>query len=276
MTHAQYETSIDDGSPVVIFDISYGINHFRYTNQADPVVYFGQSFEPFALRSGNVSVGKEDGGLTLTIDAFGRFAPAQLFRVQPPSTDVLITVRTKHSLDPDEEWIVSWVGQIVGAVWSESGERVVVTCQSIGISDEVVALRRPVQRGCPYALYGPGCEVSKAEYEEIIGPFDVNGVTITAADLTTYPTGFFAGGTIQYVNPVTGVVEEIAIKAFDETTGTLILAVIPRNIAGVALFSAFPGCDQTYATCNFRFGNRLRYGGQLLMPTENPYTTSMH
>ena len=268
MTFLAKELSTDSGSPVELYEFVYQNVYLRYTTAADPQVYNGNTFTPYALKRGNIAAEAVTYDQALELTAFQDFPPAQLFRVQAPSAVLHLTIRRKHNFDTDNEFAVLWIGKVLNVSWGD-GSQVTLTCQSDLASMKQLTLRRPYQLGCPHPLYGIGCYVNPVNYAITVTSFAANGRIVTAQGLASYPVNYFAGGYLKYPNALNGITEVFAIR--QSAAGVLTLALTPTGIETAATMTAFPGCDHTTSTCANTFDNLDNFGGQPYIPGTNPF-----
>ena len=123
--------------------------------------------------------------------------------------------------------------------------------------------RRRCSRLCDLRLFGFRCGLNSETYK-ISGTIDtIDGVTITATEFDI-ASDFSHGGRIQVGEASRMIVahdgEEIIIsRPFASTV-----------VAGDS-FYAWPGCDHTPTTCLNVYNNKINYGGDENLPTENRY-----
>jgi len=136
---------------------------------------------------------------------------------------------------------------------------------------DALALRRHYQKACPHVLYGVDCRALKSAHEFAIalGGFYVSGASVTVASLVSHAANYFAGGFITYTNAINGAPELRAIRS--SAAGVLSLSYVPAGIAGVTDLKIYPGCNHTSSACTTKFNNLANYGGQLYIPSINPF-----
>ena len=59
MTYDAYETSIDQGEPILLYDFFIGTAHWRYTSADRIITYLSNPYAPIAISSGAVNQGQE-------------------------------------------------------------------------------------------------------------------------------------------------------------------------------------------------------------------------
>lgn len=266
MTYQAFETSIDQGEPVELYEFIYQATFQRYTSSSKSQTMGAITFAPFALMRSNFKSLASAFENPLEITAFQSFPPAEFFRLQAPSVSMAIRVYRKHELDPDFK--IAYVGRVIGANWNNDGNEVILSCESDLVAFERNFMRRQYQRGCPWVLYGPGCNLNAPDWRQTAPTFAVSGKTLTAAAFAPFEDNYFAGGYIEYINSVTGIQEYNAVRS--SASGVLQLALVPYGLPAAAEVRAYPGCDHTIVTCDTKFNNRPNYGGQPSIPDVNP------
>ena len=96
----------------------------------------------------------------------------------------------------------------------------------------------------------------------------LSGLTLTAAEFTSYASGRLAGGFIEWVR-ADGATE---IRTIREHSGDAI--TIDYGALGLAadlVVTTYPGCAHSWAAC-VELENQINYGGNLHMPLEDPYS----
>ncbi|MGH1447875.1 MAG: phage BR0599 family protein [Pseudomonadaceae bacterium] len=96
----------------------------------------------------------------------------------------------------------------------------------------------------------------------------LSGLTLTAAEFTTYASGRLAGGFIEWVR-ADGATEIRTIREHSGDTITIDYGAL--DLAVDLVVTAYPGCAHTWAACG-QLENQINYGGNLHMPLENPYS----
>lgn len=144
--------------------------------------------------------------------------------------------------------------------------------ESVFTSLRLTGIRKRYQRSCPYILYGRGCSLDKANFEEAgtVTAISSNGVTLTVPEAAGFASGFFIAGMIK--------VADGTFRFITNHSGSTITLIRPVNslVADFAEFgntaiSLYPGCDRSKEVCNNKFNNLNNYGGFAFIPTKNPF-----
>jgi len=266
MTFATYETSIQSGAPIELYEFEVGPTIHRYCSGPDDYVYLTKTFDGVQISRTDVDESGElpKDGITITVPRDA--AIAEEFRIAPPSDVVLVSVYRLHVTDADIERKLFWTGRVLNCEWK--GAVAELTCQSIYTALKRPGLRRLYQRQCPHVLYGPACGLVDTAYKATIVLDTVSGTTITAAAIGAQADGHFAGGMIEWESSP-GRYERRGIKSHVGSAVTLTHAIL--ELPAGASVSIWPGCDHSIATCQSKFGNILNYGGFPYFKTKNPF-----
>jgi uncharacterized phage protein (TIGR02218 family) len=120
------------------------------------------------------------------------------------------------------------------------------------------------QSACRFSLYSPGCGVSRAA-------FQVSSSVATGSDASNLHTGlaqadgWFSGGKV-FITSGTNAGAQRTIKKHASGVLTLSYPLSHAPTVGDA-FTVWPGCDHTAPTCNSKFSNVIRFGGQPYIPS---------
>lgn len=269
MTFNAYETSIASGEPILLFDFSLGLSHWRYTTADRPITYQTNVFAAAPISRTAPVQSSDIRQQIMRVTAPRDIALAAIFAQFPPAGDVLLTVTAMHYTDPDAQGIVDWVGRITAVIWK--GSEVEFSCEPVYTSVQTMGLRRRWGLNCPHVLYGVACTLNPALFKVTAPIQSVSGFTITGAGFNP-PAGLsFAGGYVEW-DSGSGYLERRTIDAVSGTTLTLAYTS-PQLVPGLSI-SLYPGCNRTTANCN-AFGNILNYGGQPNIPMHNPMDGSI-
>ncbi len=267
MTYNAIEVSTELAEPTELFEFNYGSNYYRFTSSAVPVVYAGQTYTPANIKRGSITNTANPNSGSLTITTFRTNPIATLFKFQPPSAVVSVTVRRRHLTDGDAEFIVVWIGRVLSAAFL--GNEAKLVCEPLFVSLKRTGLRLHYQTGCPHALYGNGCNLLPSSFRTVSNTFSVTGTTVFAAEVAAQPQNYFAGGYVEYVSLETGDIEQRSILS--SNAGNLELSLPPVGLDGAAELLIHPGCNHSVSDCVSKFGNLLNYGGQPFIPGKNPF-----
>lgn len=263
-TYSIIETSQLDGEPVELYRFSYTGIDYCHTSGDEVVVYDGHTYTPLPITRGSISPAADRGKSSLTLNVPRTFPLADVFRISPPSEVVNLTIYRRHR--SVEAYEVYWSGRMTDMKLDSFG--VEITCESLLASLQRSILTRQYSRGCAFLLYGTSCGVSKAANQVLSTTSAVTGNVVTSA--LAQAVGFFAGGTLEYNNAITGSQESRFVVDF--SAGVFTLDRTAYGLLAGMNFSAYPGCDHSYDSCRDKFSNNARYGGFPNIPSKNPFS----
>jgi hypothetical protein len=270
MTFATYETSVDQGEPVLLFDFSIGLTHWRYTSADRNITYLSNVFSPLAISAGSINQGneikKKNLEVTVPLDA----AVVAVLQLYPPSGDFLLTITALHQTDPDQEGFVVFLGRVMSQ--AQAGASVKMNCEPAATGVKATGLRRRWQLNCAHVLYGVGtCTLSPSAFVVASTISSVVGPVITCAGLAP-PAGLkFDGGYIEWYSTALGYIQRRSINKSASGGSVLTLAYGSPELVATLAVNVYPGCDHSTAACT-AFGNILNYGGQPNIPAANPFS----
>lgn len=270
MTFASIETSRDDGKPVELILVQHLTRSWAYTTDTKPVVHDGRTYLPFPFKHSAIKQSGDIGKSTITVDVARDSDVADLFRQQPPSAVVTLTLYVKH--DGDNDVKAFWKGRIVNCEWV--AEWVTLTVENAHASLKRMGLRRVISSQCPHPLYSVGeglCNVDPAAYQQDFVVASVTGNTVLATNAGSLGVGYFSGGMAKWTHATDGYTEQQMITSSD-ILGNVILVTRPKGLIVGQTISLYPGCDHLPTTCHARFNNKLNYGGQEFVPKKNPFS----
>jgi hypothetical protein len=280
MAYNTIESSVDDGSPINLFEFRYGDGGddvFRYTNNHEQVVAAGRIWSPFNITHGPIVTSGSLDKAELPVNMPSDIPLAALFLVTPPSRQVLLSIWRGHALaNGYDDFVRIWTGRVISPTWHES--EIELSCEPVATSLKRIGLRRYYQYGCAHYLYGDICRVDKEAHTAY-------GVVTNIVDTQTFdvqvsltPTAFdparLVAGTFRY-DPASGLKALRTITSATPITGgyriTLMSAIV--NLQVGKDFSMSYGCKHNWDGC-LQFNNTPNYGGFPNIPTKNPYRTN--
>lgn len=268
MTFSAFETSIQDGKVVELYQFQIGLSYLHFTSADADFEYDNRVYEAVALQRTAIEQTAEISKSNIRITAPRDFAIADSFRVSPPSEVILLTIRRIHR--GDSEASIAWRGRVLNAEWS--GSLVTMTCESVFTSLKRTGLRRLYQKNCGHVVYegspGEGCGISDASFRVDATLSSAGGTTLISGTFGTFANGYFSGGFVEW-EPTPGTVERRSIRDHIGTTITITHGIV--GIPANAAVRAYPGCDHSFSTCKNKFGNGDNFGGQTHIPEVNPF-----
>lgn len=280
MTYEFQEESRYLGEPVDLYLFKYGpaqTDVYAYCDAEQPItitlVDYDDpiTFTPHPLmRDAIKSSGTLDkSALKVSLDAASDVC--ELFKVYPPTQEVVLIIREGHIGDPDEEFGVIWTGRVLSCRWVDSvGE---LTCEPVATSMRRAAMRSHYQYGCRHALYQGddlgGCHASQAAATSsaTIAAIDGVSVTLTGGWEGSFAPDKYRGGMLKWIN-ANGAPERRTILrvAGDVLTVTGVIRDLdPGDTIDVVL-----GCNHQMTDCKDLHDAILDFGGDPWIPTKNP------
>lgn len=266
MTYNELETSNELGAPIRLYEFRLLDKYWRFTSANTRVSALGSIWEPSAIDDDGVKQTGEINADTLSISMPNTSPIVNMFVGTPPGSQVVLTIRQMHVGADDP--VVCYVGNVDSVNQGDNPAKAVLSCNTLSASMERNGLRLAYSRGCPHALYDSQCRVDKARFEVLATVKTVGGGTVTADAYATKPDGYFAGGYIEWIDPVYGV-ERRGIEAHSGNTITIFGTV--DGLAGGYILKTYPGCPRTMTACDTIFNNADNYGGIPSMPDTSPF-----
>ncbi len=268
MTFETFETSIQDGAPVELYEFRRDSLRWRYTSGADSVTIDGNTYSPVPINRSAIENTSAADKTSIKIEVARDNPVADLFRITPPSDVVLLYVYRYHRTDNDKRTL--WIGRVMNCEWR--GSLATLSCEPVTVSMNRMGLRRMYQRSCPHKLYGAKCGLTRATYE-VTGAVDsISGLVVSVSEADALADGYFTGGGLEWVNG-DGVTERRLIT--DHTAAALTLSLAITDLAVADTVTIYPGCAKTTAACLDKFNNLNNYGGFPYIPTKNPFDGSL-
>ena len=271
MTFNTIEISDALGEPLLLFDFAVGLAHFRYTTADRIITFSSNDFAPAAIQRAAISQTSDVRRQALKVTAPRDTEIATLYASTPPSAPVALTIWAAHYDDPDQQFIVDWMGRVTAPRWVNSV--VELSCEPAYTSVQTLGLRRRWQRGCPHVLYGASCGAAKTSFRILTTLSAVSGFDLTSSDFALLPDDSYRGGFIEWTN-ADGITQQRSIDAHVGNTITINYGA-DEIVPGLSLY-AYRGCDHTMNTCDSVFNNLTGagtggYGGTPYIPTINPF-----
>ncbi len=270
MSYDDFENSDTDGYVAETYEFIGLFNSYYYTSFAKDVVVDGQTFRAVAgLRRKNLKVtsvgGSSSGDLEVSLPFDLDITKEYAFTDVPPTLRLIL--RRGHVGDPSEAFPVIWSGQV--GSWSIRGRQASIKIPSTFSTalDAIVPAQR-WQGPCSHLLYNARCGILRADYRHITTVVSLSQNIINVASLPWTGTEGVGG---EIVNTDTG--ERRTIRSHEGLVVTVKVGFTElRPGSNVSLFQ---GCDHSAATCKNKFNNLDRYGGCNLVPSLNPFGSTL-
>jgi hypothetical protein len=280
MAYDPIESSVDEGSPVNLFEFRYGDDPddvFRYCTNDREIVAAGRIWTPCNITHGPiVSSGSLDKA-PMDVIMPNDLPLGKQFIITPPSRQILLNIWRGHALPNGfDDFVRIWTGRVLAPTWREA--ELELSCEPVATSLKRIGLRRYYQYGCPHDLYGRICRVDKPTYTAIGAVIKLVNARSVHVGFTTTPVPFdhtrFIGGTFRY-DPNSGQKALRTIVGISPDTGGYrieLMAAISGIQVGTPITMSY-GCKHNWENC-LLFNNTPNYGGFPNIPTKNPYRTN--
>ncbi len=266
MSYDAYEDSLEDGQPIFLYMFTLNDKVWRYTSAALDITAGGALWTAVPISDDGVSQTGQSQTDALTITASSSIEPAVIYINYPPSRPIGVTIFAKHA--EDDEIKAFYLGE-VSQVNSPVPGTAHITCETLSATMDRAGLRLGWQRTCPYALYDEvTCKVDKTLHDTpgVVSVIDNNLITVPA--LVGVPVDKFAGGYLEWTDPVRGV-ERRTIESNDASGNLRMFGTADGISVGLAVI-AYPGCKRTTLACD-SFNNILNFGGVPGMQGYSPF-----
>ena len=262
MTFAQLEQSSRSGAPVSFYRLAWGNTVWRYTNSDRDYILDGETYVPAAITEGKTKAGGRDVP-EIKIEVPTRLPVVDLFRGTPPSTRVVLTVRSLQPADGEAKY--RWIEPVTNVQPVDNAKSVIVS--------RINGLRRAGLRltygvGCKFPLYGPGCELDKTPWGVARTIVAVDGNSIQL-DASSPSPGYFNGGMMEWDADGLGTLDARTIERETASDTYTLFGRGDRLEAGMTV-TCYPGCPRSSAGC-ISFDNLVNYPGFDFMLGESPF-----
>ncbi len=266
MTYTAFETSVEDGTPVEIFEFTLGTTSYFLTSAEDNLLVVSQIYTAVAgLSRDTTADGPAKREHDFQIDIPTSHPLAQTFVGQMPGVRIRVQVRRFHREDlPTPEVVIVFDGFIQSASFSKD-----LTITSLNAKTELAGVglvlpRRKFMSSCNHVLYDPlTCQVVdtdvafRASSLFVLSQID-STLTVTGGLSGVYADGFMIGG----------YVEAIALSDFRLILGHIGNALLLHQpfVTKPATVNVLAGCDHSIAICSSKFNKVNRFGGFAFVP----------
>lgn len=271
-----YEESESRGVPVELYYFRYGSApgaFFAYTDSEFTVEHNGVSYTPLPLKRGQITAQQSLDKSEMKVKTNTDNGVAELFRLYPPSSPVILTIRAGHRLDPESDYAVVWVGRVQSC--SRTKGEAELSCVPASSSIRRSGLRRHYQLTCPHVLYDDttcradvasatrtGVVVLTVSYTSLVMPPGWNG---------TPPPEKYVGGVVEWDGSAGREVRTILRIEGDQ----LHLGAPTKDLlSGVSTVDIKLGCNHQIEDCTDLHNNIVNFGGMPYIPQVNPVKTN--
>lgn len=270
MSYDSYARSNYKSKPVHLYEFSMGSNYWRFTSGEIPrtidIAGVPCVFDPTAISDQGIrqSGDAKSNAMKITLPARTEFL--SLFRGQPISETLWVTIRRLEIDDASKEAPVVWLGTV--SSFKGGNVDVELSCFLLTASFNRQGLRLSWTRQCPHSLYDRNCRVNKADFAVSFQVDALGGNTITASALDGYADGYFSYGFFEW-EILPDVLERRAVER--HAGGVLTVLGSTEGLTIGDWVTVYPGCDLTTQTCENKFNNLSNFGGVPAMPGKSPF-----
>lgn len=266
MSYDAYESSVESGAPIRLYEFSLTAIQWRYnTSDKQVVTLDGRVWLPAPMQDSGVKQTGESSADATTITAPDNIAPVQLFKLSPPSEVMAFTMYEKHI--GDDEVVAKYVGEVAQINFTTPGVAEII-CETLSATLNRLGLRLTWQRQCPHVIYDPvGCKVSKVANAEAAVVTSINGLQVEVSGLANVTAGRYTAGILEFQHPVKG--RELITIAHN-SGAVLTMFSSPSDLWVGLPVTVYRGCSQTPDSCK-SFNNYDNYGGVPDIPGKSPF-----
>lgn len=274
MTRAVIELTRDEALPASLFLIQYGTdpeNYFAYTDSDVEITFENITYVPLAIGTADMEASGTLDRKALELDVTPNAEIVRMYAENPPSNKVGLTIRQGHHTDPDEEWLVAWMGVIKNVNWQPPLAKIIA--EPIDTMLARPGLRRFYMYGCPHVLYSEGagrCNASKETHRRTVTPTAIGGnyVDLPPGWNLTTDADKYVGGYLEWTEPN----GNRQIRTILDTSGSpnRLLIGNTRTLSAGTVLTIYAGCNRTREDCAALHSNIVNFGGQPWIPTVNP------
>lgn len=268
MTFAAFETSLEGGEPVELYEIRVGLTTYRYCSSEDDYVFAGDTYSPAALQRSSVKLTAELRSELFVLELPGSDPFPQLYVNILPGQRASFTVRRLHRQDPDQQAIVLFKGFVASVAYSNDG-----TQAKLAVAPITAALSRLIPRVgyqglCNNFLYDAQCKVVQNDFKFTAAVSAITGSVYTIPGLSANGADWAVAGFVQL-----GTTDFRLILSQSGDDITLIFP-FASNITGENV-DVFAGCDHSLAVCKVKFNNVINYNGFAFVPQKDIFAKGL-
>jgi len=266
MTYDSYETSIEAGEPVELYEFSVGGLTFRFTSSENPLTLSGYEYAPDAIERNEIvnTTDEKQDRIEVRMPATNDFAAR--YMLLPPGNQATLTIRRIHR--GDAEAIVYFKGVVHAVTFVENGTKALAAVLAITSARDREVPRHTYQCLCNHTLFDAGCGINEATYTHALTCTAASGETITLAGAGALGADYFVAGFLEYGGEYRTVIAQ---------AGNVLTILVPFTTTPIGFsVSARAGCRLRLTTdCRDKFANAINFGGFPYVPTKNPFATGL-
>lgn len=273
MSFESNETSLQDGSPIELYELNLVSETFRFTSSEEPFVVGVNTYDAIEVSRSEISVGTQSRTQIINFSLPSDHSFVQKYRVVVPGQRATLTILRVHRYDsPGFETTTIFKGIVQSVAFTEDGESA-----SVAVMPLTGALGRQVPRFtfqglCANVLFDGNCKVDAGSFEFVGNASAITGDNITVDGLLASKGANWADG--GYVQTVGGTDFRLILEQSTDVIKVLLPFPSDTTILNTNV-SVFAGCSHTLAVCKSKFDNVINYGGFQFVPTKNIFGTGL-
>lgn len=272
MTFDAFETSVEDGNIIELYQFTQGAVVSRYTNFNEDVIFNGSSWLTTQISRDEIERAIETGinDLKIRLPLDNPIASQYIPNVPGKVIDVIIY--RAHYTDPAEQILVVFEGYIAQAEF-DGGLEATLTLQPFTSQFKRSAPRYTYQSLCNHVLYDAQCKIARGTFTHVglLSGIDETLRTVTVNGVVGLGSDWAVGGWVAF--PAGGNDDQRLVVAQSGDTLTL-LSNFASDVLGFNV-DVFAGCAHDITTCNTKFSNVINFGGTPYVPVKNPFGSTI-
>lgn len=268
MAYIDNETGADTAKPVELYRFTGTFSTYRLTSFAEPVTSNGQIFNLATISRNKLNVGTaENSGeraLEITLPFDHPLVQEYAYESAPP--DLKMELIRAHQQNFDDT-VLLWSGRVTGvSISGRTAKLRVPATFSFALEGNTPNPR--FQAPCNHVLYNTQCGVDPALFQHITTVNSLNGFDLNVETLPWVDNEGAAGIIIAPGGESRMIVSNV---------GTAVqVSYAFSNLRIGDSITLRKGCDHALnGHCINRFNNASRFGGFLLVPDVNPFTSTI-
>lgn len=243
---------------------------YAFTNAETAIVRAGITYEPWPIKHSDIATTGTLDKSDITITMAAGSGLEDEFIGYPPSQVVNLTIFQGQMDDIPSlvDYPAQWLGRITAPEFNSN--EVAFNAVPVSTSIQRPGLRRNYQLGCPHVLYGSQCRANKvdATISRTVTGIIRNRVQVGVAIGPIDPARYI-GGLLEWT-AASGRKETRTIAKAEASGLEVTVRGSLRGLAVAMSVNVVLGCRRNMADCNTLHQNILNFGGQPLIPLENP------
>lgn len=267
MAYQDEETGLTTGRPIELYKFSGTFNNYNLTSYNLPIVSNGTTFTPIAIDRNKLKVATQEqteNALEITMPFDHPLVTEYAYQNAPPNLNFEL-IRC-HETDYNDT-ITMWAGRVTAfTVEGRLAKLKVPAIMSYALNGNAPTPR--YQAPCNHVLYDQRCGVDPALHQHVTTITQVTGNIIRVASYPWLPTDAVAGQMITTPGEQRMIISVVA----NDITLTYPFA----NVSVGDSVTLRKGCDHAFeGDCKTKFSNGARFGGFPIVPTRNPFTSTL-